>query len=1015
MSLAVVAGGPDLEISLQGDGPNQPRLVLVHTAVRGRARFRIAGLRRDEDVTASLAARLSGSPAIRTVEGNPVIATLLVQFDAERSVEEIVALVDRELAAIVSARARHGGNGHRQAATERRLPAPGEPPTPAPRGWHAMSPESVLDTLGTSESAGLSTGDVAARLASEGPNRLPRAEGRSAFVMLIDQFKSPSVGLLAASAALSVATGGVADAVLIGGVLLANGMIGFFTEQNAERTIEALGHTRTYTTTVVRDGARAEVPVDEIVGGDVVLLSPGSYVPADVRVLEARHLNIDESTLTGESMPVSKSPDAVERQDIPLGDRRSMAYMGTLVTGGGGRGVVVATGTRTELGTIHALVGTARAPQTPMQRNLDAMGTQLALLGTAACAGVFGIGLLHGYGAIAMLLMASSLAVAAIPEGLPTVATTTLALGIQDMRRQRVLVRRLDAVENLGAIQVLCLDKTGTLTRNEMVVTAVHADSKDYAVLEGSAWTGARRRLRRLLEIGVLCNESEVHFENGAVTLSGSATENALVALAMDAGLDVEQVRHRFPLLEARYRTEKYRFMTTLHETARGRLLAVKGSPAEVLAMCRTCADGDGERDLTDARRKTILRANERMAGQALRVLGLAYAERESITDGGTDGLTWLGLVGMTDPLRPGMADLIARFHRAGIETVMITGDQSATAYAVGRQLRLSDERPLEILDSESLERLDPQLLAGLAERVRVFARVSPAHKLQIVRALQDSGKVVAMTGDGVNDAPALRAADVGLVVGDGSTELARSVADVVIDGDDLAGMLLAVRQGRTIRDNVRKAVHFLVSTNLSEIELVFGAVAMGAGAPLAPMQLLWINLVTDVVPGIALALEPPEPDVVDRPPRNPRQPILDGPEWKRIAFESGTMAGGALAAYLYGLRRYGAGPQASTAAFMSLTIAQLLHALSCRTPDRRLIDDPPPPNRYLTAGLAACVGMQLAAAFFPPLRGLLGLAPIGALDAFAIGAGATVPFLINEATKPSAPSRAPEPIFTEA
>jgi Ca2+-transporting ATPase len=354
------------------------------------------------------------------------------------------------------------------------------------------------------------------------------------------------------------------------------------------------------------------------------------------------------------------------------------------------------------------------------------------------------------------------------------------------------------------------------------------------------------------------------------------------------------------------------------------------------------------------------------------------------------------------------MADLIASFHRAGIETVMITGDQSATAYAVGRQLRLSDDRPLEILDSESLERLDPRLLAGLAERVRVFARVSPAHKLQIVRALQETGKVVAMTGDGVNDAPALRAADVGLVVGDGSTELARSVADVVLDGDDLAGMLVAVRQGRTIRDNVRKAVHFLVSTNLSEIELVLGAVAVGAGVPLAPMQLLWINLITDVVPGIALALEPPEPDVLDRPPRDPHQPILDGPEWTRMAVESGTMAGGALASYLYGLRRYGAGAQASTYAFMSLTMAQLLHALSCRTPDRSLIDDPPPPNPYLTAGLAACVGMQLLAAFFPPLRGLLGLAPIGMLDAVAIGAGATVPFLINEATKPGAPGRAP-------
>jgi Ca2+-transporting ATPase len=339
----------------------------------------------------------------------------------------------------------------------------------------------------------------------------------------------------------------------------------------------------------------------------------------------------------------------------------------------------------------------------------------------------------------------------------------------------------------------------------------------------------------------------------------------------------------------------------------------------------------------------------------------------------------------------------------------MITGDQSTTAYAVGRQLHLANGKPLEILDSETLERLDPRLLAGLAERVRVFARVSPAHKLQIVRALQDAGKVVAMTGDGVNDAPALRAADVGVVVGDGSTELARSVADVVLDGDDLDGMLAAVRQGRTIRDNVRKAVHFLVSTNLSEIELVAGAVAIGAGAPLGAAQLLWINLVTDVVPGIALALEPSDPEILERPPRDPHAPILAG-AWKRIGLESGTMAGGALATYLYGIARYGPGAQASTCAFMSLTLGQLLHALGCRSPERSVLDGlPAASNGYFTAGLGACVGLQLLAVAFPPLRTLLRLAPVGALDAMVIGAGAALPFLINELTKPRCPSRTDE------
>jgi Ca2+-transporting ATPase len=827
--------------------------------------------------------------------------------------------------------------------------------------------------------------------------------------MLLDQFTSAPVGVLAASAALSVLTGGVADAILIAGVLAANGVIGFFTEQHAERTIDALGTTSVLTTTVLRNGMRQEVPAEELVAGDVVVLSPGDYVPADVRVLEARHLTIDESTLTGESMPVSKRPDGPCREATALADRTTMAYMGTLVTGGSGRGVVVATGPRTELGTIHALVGTARPPETPLQRHLDTMSTELVLVGAGVCATVFGMGVLHGFGVVEMLLVSTSLAVAAVPEGLPTVATTTLALGIQDMRRKRVLIRRLDAVENLGAIEVLCLDKTGTLTRNEMEVTAVHTAGTHLEVSRDTGWSAGgavepRRvaHLQQLLEVAVLCNESEVRGENGSIALSGSATENALLRVAMDAGIDVGAIRGQHPLVDVRYRTEKFRFMATLHGNNGTQLLAVKGSPAEVLAMCRWQVAAGGVTELTEDARAAILQANERMAGRALRVLGLAHAEGSSATALGSGQLTWLGLVGMTDPLRPGMVELIERLHRAGIDTVMITGDQSATAYAVGRQLHLANGQPLEILDSESLAQLDPQLLSGLAQRVRVFARVSPAHKLEIVRALQGAGKVVAMTGDGVNDGPALRAADIGLVVGDASTELARSVADVVLEGDDLHSTLLAVRQGRTIRDNVRKAVHFLVATNLSEIEVVFGAVAFGAASPLGAAQLLWINLVSDVVPGIALALEPPEPDVLDRPPRDPHAPILDRREWKRMAVESGAMAGGALASYAWGLARYGPGAQASTCAFMSLTMAQLLHAVSCRSPERSLLDGPPPaPNPHLTAGLTLCFGLQALAVVLPPLRALLGIAPIGLLDALVIGAGATAPFLINEATKP--------------
>ena len=783
------------------------RPVLLHGAVRGRARFRVAELRHQPHLGRDVQQRLIRCPAIRTVEVNAVIGTLLVEFDADRPLGEIVSVVEQELTRLIAGGGEDAGASGLAAA----LPENGRT-TPA---WHVMAAPAVVSALGTGDS-GLSPADAASRLAQDGANSLPRPEGRSPFDMLLDQFTTLPVGVLAASAALSLATGGMADAALIAGVLVLNGVIGFFTELHAERTINTLDTTSVQPATVVRDGSRLDVPPEELVAGDVVVLAPGSYVPADVRVLEARHLTIDESTLTGESMPVSKSAAAVRREATALADRTGMAFMGTLVTGGSGRGVVVATGPRTELGAIHALLGTARAPQTPLQRHLDTMGTQLVLLGTAACAAVFGLGVLHGYGALEMLLISTSLAVAAVPEGLPTVATTTLALGIRDMRRQRILIRRLDAVENLGAIQMLCLDKTGTLTRNEMSVTAVHADGNDYEVCDGRWSAGtpiepcAAAPLRRLLEVGVLCNESELRQENGSVVPSGSATENALIMLAVDAGLSVPSLRRRHPLVDVKYRTEKHRFMATLHRDADVHLLAVKGSPGEVLALCHRYAGAEGPSPLTDAARTAIMQANERMAGRALRVLGLAYAEGPSASPPASAELTWLGLVGLTDPLRPGMPALIRRFHGAGIETVMITGDQSATAYAVGRQLQLANGQPLEILDSESLEQLDPELLSGLAQRVRVFARVSPAHKLEIVRALQDAGKVVAMTGDGVNDGPALRAADIGLVVGDGSTELARSVADVVIDGDDLHRMLVAVRAGRTIRDNVRKALHFL-------------------------------------------------------------------------------------------------------------------------------------------------------------------------------------------------------------
>ncbi|MGB5539494.1 MAG: cation-transporting P-type ATPase, partial [Gammaproteobacteria bacterium] len=680
-----------------------------------------------------------------------------------------------------------------------------------------------------------------------------------------------------------------------------------------------------------------------------------------------------------------------------------------MVSGGAGRGVVVATALATELGRIQSLVTTAETPETPMQRQLREMGTQLALLSGAVCIGVFAIGLLRGQGWLLMLKSSVSLAVAAVPEGLPAVATTTLALGIKEMRKRKVAVRHLDAVENLGAVQVFCLDKTGTLTLNHMTVTAVYAGGRRLAIRDGLFHESdqvidplASRELQRLLETVSLCSETRVEEVDGALDLQGSATENALVEMAISAELDILSLRRKYTQLDLVQRAEGRPMMASVHALGKERrLVAVKGSPAEVLALCSHVLKGGRRMILKQPQRKAILLENERMASDALRVLGVAFAERapdEEILDG---NLVWLGLVGMADPLRAGMPELMQTYHRAGIRTVMITGDQSATAYAIGKQLGLSRDGPIEILDSASLDKLDPQLLAGLVRKVDVFARVSPAHKLRIVQALQAAGYVVAMTGDGINDGPALKAADIGVAMGATGTDVARSVADVVLEDDNLHTMTRAVSGGRTIYDNVRKTIQFMVSTNVSEIEIMLAAITLGLGQPLNSMQLLWINLFTDIFPGLALALEPAEPDVLERPPRDPHEQIIRKQDLSRMVLESGIIGAGTLLTYIYGMRRYGAGPQASTLAFNTLTVAELLHAIRCRSNHTGLFSKTKRPvNRYLNYAVGGTLLVQLLATIVPGIRNLLGATPLGIADYLVIAAGSAGPYLINEAAK---------------
>jgi Ca2+-transporting ATPase len=1005
----------------------------LHTTVRGRARIRVPGLYRSTQLAHQLEQSLHAHPRVRTVRASARTGNVLVLFEPGLELDEVCRLLDgaiagREgvvsfprggrrkasgsrMAALVATtyrKARQGlhksredsvmdGNGRviRVAFSQDEIP------------WHTQTKEEIIARLGSSGTHGLPGERLQDLLSRYGPNALPRAEPRSQMSLLLDQFKTLPVALLGVSAGVSVLTGGVLDAAVIGAVVVTNALIGFGTESQIERSIRSLSAIIPSSARVIRDGHVLEVSAENVVPGDLLVLSRGTRIVADARILQAERLDVDESALTGESVPVTKQSAPILRQDAPLADRTNMVYRGTVVTGGSGIAIVVATGLATELGRVHDLVSHARPPETPSQRELRVLSNQLVWAGASVCGAMFGIGMLRGYGLLQMTRSSISLAVAALPEGLPTIAMTVLSLGVRDLRKRDALVRHLDAVETLGAPQIICLDKTGTITENQMSVVSVFADGSrielastesDSMGTELQATEGSASR--RLLEVVALCNEVELEKTKQGWQLHGSPTERALMNLVLASDIDVAALRRDYPLGNMQLRSDDRNYMVSTHSLPSGKtLLAVKGSPNQVLSLCDRIHVGDSVRALEEADHATVEAENGRMAGRALRVLGVAYGEPTKPDD--KIPLIWLGLVGMTDPPRSGMRALIEEFHRAGIDTAMITGDQSATAYAIAKDLHLARDGMLEILDSTHMEEVPPEVLTSLAQRVQVFSRVSPAHKLEIVQALQRAGKVVAMTGDGINDGPALRAADVGIAMGATGSEVAREVADVVLERDDLESLIEAIKQGRTIHDNIRKSVHFLLSSNTSEILVMMGSISAGLGEPLTPIQLLWLNLITDIFPGLGLAVEPSEPDVMERPPRGSDDPLLRRADFTRIIVEGALLAGGTLGSYAWALRRYGPGPKPGSVAFMTLTIAQLLHALSCRSEYRTIFDrELGPMNFPLKLGVGGSLALQLVAGNVPGLRSLLGLGRLGIGDWLAIGLGAGVPLLTNESLK---------------
>ncbi len=1005
----------------------QPGVKPVH-AMKGRVRLHIEGLHARPDLKSALESALAGSAGIRFATASAITSNVLVYYDPGRALHEVIGIVEvtfraaaiqppprpartaprpppqeqpgragglpaflRELFASLAS-VRRGAPRTMTSRDLMRLAAPERMPAP----WHTAGPAEVLDFWQTPRTEGLDAESARRRLMKYGPNVLPAPEPRSAVRVFLDQFKSIPVFLLAGSAAISLVLGGLADALVIGAVILLNSAIGAATELEAEKTISALMTLSEPIVPVLRDGDIQQIGGEHIVPGDILVLARGCQVGADARVIEAEDFSVDESALTGESMPAEKSPAPVLSPGAPLAERAGVVFRGTVVSAGRGAAVVFATGRHTEIGRVQSLMNQSVQPETPLQRQLRGLSNQLLWFTGAVSGAVFTLGLLRGAGVLQMLRSAVSLAVAAVPEGLPTIATVGLASGVRALAKHQALVRRLAAVETLGAVQVVCFDKTGTLTLNRMSAVAAFAGMREYEVSGGRFLTdrkpvqvSAYPELTRLLEICAMCSEAGFEPETGAIT--GTPTEAALLHMAVKGGIDVARLRRKRPVVRLQPRANGQNYMATTHDTGHGtRIIAVKGSPSEVLRLCESQLSDEAVRPLADTDRRAIKAENERMAGAALRVLGAAYREVPADQAGPPQRLTWTGLVGIADPPRQGLRALIADFRTAGIRPVMLTGDQHATAHAIGRALDLNGGGSLEALDSRALDQIEDEKLSEQIGRVHIFSRVNPAQKLQIVRGFQRGGAVVAMTGDGINDGPALKAADVGIALGQSGTRVAREVADIVLADDNLQSLLPAIAEGRRVRENIGKAIHYIAATNLGEVILMLGGAAAGFGEPLTARQLLWINLITDVFPELALAVARAGPDLMNRPPDDPYRPVLARSDYLPLGTQGASMAAAGLAAYAYGFSRHGASPVASTMAFLTLTSSQLLMLRNFAGRGAAA-----PRNPYL--GVAALAGFGALALSQFGLTGLLGTARLGAADALFCAAASVVSVFVND------------------
>jgi len=917
-----------------------------------------------------------------------------------------------------------------------------------------FTPNKLIAILGTDAEHGLAGQEVERRHAEFGPNELPEAPPPSLVKLFLSQFTSVIVWVLIGAAIISGLLEDWLDAAAILAIVLLNGLLGFVQEFRAERSLAALRKMSVATARVIRDGVPRSIPARELVSGDVILLEAGDRIPADARLIYAANFQAQEASLTGESTPVQKAATAIDKPDVSLADRTNMAFMSTIAVSGKARALVVATALGTELGRIAAMIQKAsevEGAETPLQRRLEQFGYTLLWLALAVVAVVFALGYLRGEPLVTMFMTSVSLAVAAVPEGLPTVVTITLALGVTRMVKRHALIRKLPAVETLGSATVICTDKTGTLTKNEMTVTKLFVGAAAFDVTgEGYAPVGEIRdtskvrqsgselkvvssessgegikflsdhsglntknlgpsqlpALRELLTAAVLCNGATLQKEKGPWQVIGDPTEGALLVAAAKAALTKEGLEGRSPLeAEIPFDAER-KMMTVIRRTADGSVAYVKGAPDVLLSRCTHCLTLDGLIEpMGDEQRKIMLDINASLAQQALRVLAVAHRRLDGhgqnlSTDAVEKNLVFLGLFAMKDPVRPEAAAAIRLCRKAGINTVMITGDHKETAIAIARDLGLHDGDG-SALSGHEIDNLTEDQLAQRVEHVTVYARVSAEHKLRIIQAWKRRGGIVAMTGDGVNDAPAIKAADIGIAMGITGTDVTKEAADMVVTDDNFASIAAAVEEGRGVFDNIRKAVHFLLSCNLSEVLVMLFAALLGLPLPLLPIQILWMNLVTDGIPALALAVDPKAPDLMTRPPRRPEARLLDGGRLLAISGEGlmlGLIALGAFGYSLYGLHQEL--DQARTVAFTVLVVAQLVHVFNCRSERLSLFQLGVGTNRALVWAFVLSLVVQVAVLTVPAAAPIFKVVPLPMEDWALMGALGFLPFAIMESIK---------------